>query len=61
MDDLYRQNILDHYRDPSNHGHLEHPDIHAGDTNPLCGDRIEIDLKLEGDRAAPSARHRPRC
>lgn len=52
MDDLYRQYILEHYRDPRNHGHLEHPDIHAGDTNPLCGDRIELDLKLDGDRVA---------
>lgn len=52
MDDLYRQYILDHYRDPRNHGHLDHPDIHAGDTNPLCGDRIELDLRLDGDRVA---------
>ena len=52
MDDLYRQYILEHYRDPRNHGHLEHPDIHAGDTNPLCGDRIELDLKLDGERVA---------
>ena len=52
VDDLYRQNILDHYREPLNHGHLEHPDIHAGDTNPLCGDRIELDLRLDGDHVA---------
>lgn len=52
MDDLYRQYILEHYREPHNHGHLEHPDIHAADTNPLCGDRISIDLKLDGDRVS---------
>ena len=52
MDDLYRQYILEHYREPRNHGHLDHPDVHVGDTNPLCGDRIEIDLRLEGDRVA---------
>jgi nitrogen fixation NifU-like protein len=46
MDDLYRQYILDHYREPHNHGHLDNPDIHAADTNPLCGDRIEIDLRV---------------
>ncbi|HKV84720.1 MAG TPA: SUF system NifU family Fe-S cluster assembly protein [Ktedonobacterales bacterium] len=46
MDDLYRQYILEHYRDPHNHGHLDHPDIHAADTNPLCGDRVEIDLNV---------------
>jgi nitrogen fixation NifU-like protein len=52
VDDLYRQYILDHYREPRNHGHLDHPDIHAGDTNPLCGDRIELDLRLEGECVA---------
>lgn len=46
MDDLYRQYILEHYREPHNHGHLDHPDIHAADTNPLCGDRVEIDLNV---------------
>ena len=50
MDDLYRQYIIDHYRDPRNHGRLEHPDLEAGDTNPLCGDRVELDLDVEGDR-----------
>jgi len=50
VDDIYRQYILDHYRDPRNHGHLDNPDIHAADTNPLCGDRVEIDLNLDGDR-----------
>ena len=50
VDDLYRQYILDHYREPHNHGHLEHPDIHAADTNPLCGDRVEIDLGVRDGR-----------
>lgn len=49
MDDIYREYILDHYRDPRNHGHLEHPTIAAADTNPLCGDRIEIDLNVTDD------------
>ncbi|HEX9056706.1 MAG TPA: SUF system NifU family Fe-S cluster assembly protein [Ktedonobacterales bacterium] len=52
MDDLYRQYIIDHYRDPRNHGHLDRPDLHAADTNPLCGDRVEIDLKVDGDRVS---------
>jgi|SRR5579871_230196 nitrogen fixation NifU-like protein len=50
MDDLYRQYILDHYREPRNHGSLEQPDIHAADTNPLCGDRIAIDLNVRDGR-----------
>jgi nitrogen fixation protein NifU and related proteins len=49
VDDLYRQYIIEHYREPRNHGHLQHPDLEAGDTNPLCGDRIELDLQVEGD------------
>lgn len=50
MDDIYRQYILDHYREPHNHGTLEHPDVHAADTNPLCGDRIAIDLNVSDGR-----------
>lgn len=50
MDDIYREYILDHYRDPRNHGHLEQPTIASADTNPLCGDRIEIDLNVADDR-----------
>ncbi len=49
MDDFYRELILDHYKNPRNHGVLEHPDITYEDDNPLCGDRIRIDLKLGED------------
>jgi len=47
FDDLYRQNILDHYQAPRNHGTLEHPEISAEDSNPLCGDKIRIDLRIK--------------
>ncbi len=50
MSDLYREQILDHYRNPRNHGTLEPHDASFEDTNPLCGDRIRIDLRIEGDR-----------
>jgi nitrogen fixation protein NifU and related proteins len=50
MDDIYRQYILEHYREPRNAGRLEAPDVTTADTNPLCGDRVELDLALEGDR-----------
>lgn len=46
MDDLYRDFILDHYRNPRNAGTLEAPDASFEDTNPLCGDKIRMDLKL---------------
>jgi nitrogen fixation protein NifU and related proteins len=49
MDDMYREIILEHYRYPHNAGTLELPDISYEDSNPLCGDRIRIDLKMEGD------------
>jgi nitrogen fixation NifU-like protein len=47
FDDLFRQNILDHYQNPRNYGTLERPDISAEDSNPLCGDEIRIDLKVK--------------
>ena len=48
MDDMYREVILDHYKHPHNAGALEQPDVSHEDSNPLCGDRIRIDLKIEG-------------
>ena len=47
MDDLYRENILDHYRNPRNAGHIEHPSATAEGVNPLCGDELAIELKVE--------------
>ena len=47
LDDFYRQNILDHYQNPRNFGTLEKPDISAEDSNPLCGDKIRIDLRVK--------------
>ena len=50
LDDLYREVILDHYRNPRRRGSLDHPDAHADGQNPLCGDEISLDLALDGDR-----------
>lgn len=47
MDDLYRDFILDHYRNPRNAGTLPNPDATFEDNNPLCGDKIRMDLKVE--------------
>ena len=49
MDDMYREVILEHYRHPHNAGTIESADVSHEDSNPLCGDRIRIDLKLDGD------------
>ena len=52
MDDFYREYILDHYKNPRNYGTLENPDISYEEDNPVCGDRVRIDIKLEDDRIA---------
>ena len=47
--DMYRQQILDHYKNPRNYGKLEDPTFtHVGE-NPMCGDTIEIDVRLDDD------------
>ena len=48
MDDLYRELIIDHYKNPQYRGHLDPNDIHFEDDNPLCGDHIEITLRVDG-------------
>ena len=47
MDDLYRQLIIDRYKNPSFRGRLEPNDITFEDDNPLCGDQIRIDVRLD--------------
>ena len=49
MDDLYRENILQHYKNPHHWGELEDPDFEAEDLNPLCGDELKVQLKVGGD------------
>jgi nitrogen fixation NifU-like protein len=49
-DELYRENILDHYKNPRCHGTLDHPDITYEDANPLCGDQLRIDLEVKDGR-----------
>jgi nitrogen fixation NifU-like protein len=50
MDALYREQILEHYKHPRNFGHLDDPDLEFEDTNPLCGDELKIELKVDGER-----------
>jgi nitrogen fixation NifU-like protein len=49
MEDLYREQILEHYKHPQNWGELEDPDLEFEDSNPLCGDELRVQLKLDGD------------
>jgi nitrogen fixation NifU-like protein len=47
MDSLYAEDILDHYKHPRNYGQLDRPDIHVEASNPLCGDRLAMDLRVK--------------
>lgn len=49
MSDMYREQILEHAKYPHNAGVLEYPDISAEEHNPLCGDRVRIDLQIQDD------------
>lgn len=55
LEDLYREVILDHYKNPRNRGHLASADATAQGVNPLCGDEITIELHFEGDVVADVA------
>ncbi|MGH9912907.1 MAG: Fe-S cluster assembly sulfur transfer protein SufU, partial [Nitrososphaeraceae archaeon] len=46
-EDIYREIILDHYRNPRNKGRISDADVSFHDSNPLCGDEIDIYLKVE--------------
>jgi nitrogen fixation NifU-like protein len=49
MDDLYREEILEHYRQPHNFGTLSEPDVVEEGHNPLCGDRLTMSLSFSDD------------
>jgi nitrogen fixation protein NifU and related proteins len=49
MDDLYREYILEHYKRPHHFGELESPDLEFYDTNPLCGDELRVQLKVDDE------------
>ena len=55
MDDLYREQIIERYKSPSYCGHLEPNDIHFEDDNPLCGDHIEITLRVDKNNIVTEA------
>jgi nitrogen fixation NifU-like protein len=55
MDDLYREVILEHYKNPSYRGELDPHDITFEDENPLCGDHIRIDLRVDENNRVSEA------
>ena len=52
LKELYREVILDHNRSPRNYGRLEPADARAAGHNPLCGDRLNVTVRLDGERLA---------
>jgi len=44
---LYQENILDHYENPHNRGTMQHPTIEFRDLNPLCGDEVCVQARLD--------------
>lgn len=55
MDDLYREVIIEHYKNPGFRGELVPHDISFEDENPLCGDRIRIDLRIDDQNRVSEA------
>lgn len=55
MDDLYREVIIEHYKNPSYRGELDPHDITFEDENPLCGDHIRVDLRVDADNRVSEA------
>lgn len=56
MDDLYREQILEHFKHPQFKGELDPHDYSFEDENPLCGDHIRIDLRVDKeDRVTEAA------
>jgi nitrogen fixation NifU-like protein len=49
VDDLYREQILEHYKRPHNFGRLDDADLEFEDTNPFCGDEQHVYLRLDGE------------
>ena len=52
LDSLYREVILDHYKNPRGHGVIDDADVEAEGQNPLCGDEVSIAVSFEGDTIA---------
>src|SRR3989338_4256880 len=51
-EDMYREELLEHYRSPHNYGKIAKADIKYRDFNPVCGDEIEIFVKVDGGKIA---------
>ena len=52
---LYQQTVIDHAKNPKNEGRLDPHTHHARGVNPLCGDRVTVDVNMDGDRLSAIA------
>lgn len=52
LEDLYQQIILDHYRKPRHRGELAEPSVEVDHNNPVCGDQLHLEVRLEDGRIA---------
>lgn len=56
MDELYREQILEHYKHPHNFGRIEDPDLEFEDNNPFCGDEQHVTIRLGPDERVAEVR-----
>jgi nitrogen fixation NifU-like protein len=61
MDELYRDYILEHYKQPRNFGTLEQHDLEFHDYNPLCGDELGVHIKVDDGKIADLRFHGQGC
>ncbi|MDH3277642.1 MAG: iron-sulfur cluster assembly scaffold protein [Nitrosopumilus sp.] len=59
--DIYHEMIIDYSRNPINYGKIEDHDVTFHDSNPLCGDSIDIDMKIDGDKVSDIKFHGKGC
>jgi len=55
VDDLYREQILEHYKRPHHWGEIEDADLEFEDNNPLCGDELKVQLKIRDGKVSDVA------
>jgi nitrogen fixation NifU-like protein len=55
LDELYRDVIVEHYRNPHHSAPLAQADVSAEGMNPLCGDEVRVELRFDGERVAEGA------
>ena len=59
--DIYHEMIVDYSRNPINYGEIENHDVTFHDSNPLCGDSIDIDMKIDGEKVTDIKFHGKGC